>query len=473
MSMRPAPGMYPVSQGFWGTFSTRYSGGTAHGAIDIACPSGTPILAPDDGVIVFADWAWNLPGGPNDWVPRWYQLKPARGDTRSGGGIMTVLRNDLGSHWIMAHLSSNNEAPVGKRVRKGDVIGKSGNTGSSTGPHLHLGLIPPNPNWGNGQYGAIDPAGFLTEAYAPNKYVSWKGGGTAGTGSAANPTATAGDLWIPGATRSPQPGAFTLNTKLPRRGTWHITSDVDPGKVQPSFSNVSTYLKNAKYCPHLMWDPFTGHIEQYYPADKGARALKAWNKDGARHIQVEVLFSRGAYRDGKQYWTLAETPLKGFAGIVQWLDSHGIPRTWPMGPTPPIGTPGSRSITVWNTKAGHYGHSQVPGNDHTDPGIFPDITKVPYAAGRGSTTASAAKNLNTLEELMTMSQADFNREKKIAGTPAWTLANDHARGVNIEKRLKHVEWAATNDRDRGLNTEKRIIAMEKKLDTILAKLEGK
>lgn len=72
-----------------------------------------------------------------------------------------------------------------------------------------------------------------------------------------------------------------------------------------------------------------------------------------------------------------------------------------------------------------------------------------------------------------MSQADFNREKKIAGTPAWTLANDHARGVNIEKRLKHVEWAATNDRDRGLNTEKRIIAMEKKLDTILAKLEGK
>lgn len=190
MSMRPVPGMYPVSQGFWGTFSTRYSGGTAHGAIDFACPTGTPVLAPDDGVIVHADWAWNLPGGPNDWVPRWYQLKPAPGDTRTGGGIMTVIRNDLGSHWIMAHLSSNDEAPVGKRVRKGDVIGKSGNTGSSTGPHLHLGLLPPNPNWGNGQYGAIDPAGFLTEAYAPNKYVSWKGGATTGTGSTSTPPVT-------------------------------------------------------------------------------------------------------------------------------------------------------------------------------------------------------------------------------------------------------------------------------------------
>lgn len=93
------------------------------------------------------------------------------------------------------------------------------------------------------------------------------------------------------------------------------------------------------------------------------------------------------------------------------------------------------------------------------------------AAASGQTVTTTKKN--TLEELMTMSQADFNREKKIAGTPAWTLVNDRDRGVNIEKRLKHVEWAATNDRDRGLNTEKRIIAMEKKLDTILAKLEGK
>lgn len=72
-----------------------------------------------------------------------------------------------------------------------------------------------------------------------------------------------------------------------------------------------------------------------------------------------------------------------------------------------------------------------------------------------------------------MSQAQFDRDRKKAGTAAWYLANDRDRGLNIEKRLKHVEWAATNDRDRGLNTEKRIIAMEKKLDAILTKLEGK
>lgn len=184
-SMRPVPGTYPISQPFNGSFSTRFSGGAAHGAIDFATPTGTPIVAPDDGIIVHSDWAWNLPGGANDWAARWFQLKPAVGNTRGGGGIMTVLRNTSGSHWIFAHLSSNDEAPVGKRVKRGDIIGKTGNTGTSTGPHLHLGLVPPNPNWSNGTYGSIDPAPWLTIPYAPNTYTSWTGTATKGTGSAA------------------------------------------------------------------------------------------------------------------------------------------------------------------------------------------------------------------------------------------------------------------------------------------------
>lgn len=183
-SMRPVPGTYPISQPFNGSFSTRFSGGAAHGAIDFATPTGTPVVAPDDGVIVHADWAWNLPGGPNDWAARWFQLKPARGNQRGGGGIMTVLRNNAGSHWIFAHLSSNDEAPAGKRVKRGDIIGKTGNTGTSTGPHLHLALVPPNPNWSNGTYGSIDPAPWLTIPYAPNTYTSWTGTATSGTGSA-------------------------------------------------------------------------------------------------------------------------------------------------------------------------------------------------------------------------------------------------------------------------------------------------
>lgn len=190
MSKRPVGPQFGTTQGFYGTFSTKFSGGTYHGAIDIATPSGTTVIAPDDGEIVFADWAWNLPGGPFDWESRWYQLKPAPGQTKVGGGIMTVLRNKNGWYWIFAHLGNNNMAPAGTKVKAGDKIAETDNTGSSTGPHLHLSLMPANPDRSNGAYGAVDPAPYLDEPYRlntellgqaaainPGRHVAVKGGG--------------------------------------------------------------------------------------------------------------------------------------------------------------------------------------------------------------------------------------------------------------------------------------------------------
>lgn len=439
MSMRPAPGMYPVSQGFWGTFSTKFSGGTAHGAIDIACPSGTPILAPDDGVIVFADWAWNLPGGPNDWVPRWYQLKPAVGDTRTGGGIMTVLRNDLGSHWIMAHLSSNDEAPVGKRVRKGDVIGKSGNTGSSTGPHLHLGLIPPNPNWGNGQYGAIDPAGFLTEAYAPNKYVSWKGGSTSGKGSTSTAPAVAAKPYkLTWDATSNHSGRRPTTVKL--EGVVVHWWD-DPAK-KPSLNGVVSWFKNP-----------ASQVSAHYVVENGT-------------VVQMVTDDHVAWHAGSRYWNertigiecnprMTQGDLETLAQLIADLErKHGPLLVYKHSDV----NPGTQCPGTYAAKIGW---------------LVARVNTLKTAAAPAGRTVSPAAGGWSIEELVTMSQAQFNKDKKVAGTAAWTLANDRDRGVNIEKRLKHVEWAATNDRDRGLNNEKRLIALESKIDAILAKLEGK
>ena len=109
--------------------------------------------------------------------------------------------------------------------------------------------------------------------------------------------------------------------------------------------------------------------------------------------------------------------------------SHGIPRTWPMGPTPPIGQSGTRSVAVWNTKAGHYGHSQVPGNDHTDPGLFPDLGKVPALATGAA--AGTTTSIDPLEGLLDMDQKTFDKQKKIPGTPAWHLANGRDHAANL------------------------------------------
>lgn len=413
MGIRPLREGIPISQEY-GTNPGGYNPSGGHTGRDYAAFQGEKLVAIADGRVWFADHSYNLPGGPQGWAQRLFL------DLTFGGVLVVIEYDDV--YAIYAHLSRTDLNP-GDWVRQGDLIGLSGNTGgASSGAHLHFEILPRYPNYGSPTYGRVHPAPYITGAYRLNGSKT------------STPAPSGGALWLPGATRSPQPGAVKLNTSLPPRATWHITSDVDPGKTQPQFAGVAAYLKNAGYCPHLMWDPFTGHIEQYYPANVGSRALKVWNEDGRRHIQIEVLFSRGAYRNGKQYWTLGETPLKGFAGIVQWLDSHGIPRTWPMGPTPPIGQSGTRDVGVWNSKAGHYGHSQVPGNDHTDPGTFPDLGKVPALATGAA--AGTTTSIDPLEGLLDMDQKTFNAQKKIPGTPAWYLANGRDHSANLTNTVK-------------------------------------
>lgn len=194
MAMRPVPELYPVTQNFYAD-ATAYNYGAGHGAIDYGVPIGTPLLAPEDGVVVFDGWAWDLPGGPYDWGARFYQIKPDRGDTRTGGGIMTIIRNAAGSHWVIAH-ANKSLLNAGDRVHAGDLIQETGTTGSSTGPHSHVSLIPPGPDWGNGYFGAVDPSPYLTEPYRPRTYVAWQGSPTHGVGA----TVTEGD-WFDMATK--------------------------------------------------------------------------------------------------------------------------------------------------------------------------------------------------------------------------------------------------------------------------------
>lgn len=85
---------------------------TDHGGIDIAVPIGTPVVAPADGVVEFA--------GP-----------------RGRGGNTVLIRHADGRTTGYAHLDSIN-VKAGDRVTQGTAFAASGNTGNSTGPHLHF-----------------------------------------------------------------------------------------------------------------------------------------------------------------------------------------------------------------------------------------------------------------------------------------------------------------------------------------------
>jgi murein DD-endopeptidase MepM/ murein hydrolase activator NlpD len=82
-----------------------------HPGIDIAVPRGTKVTSPADGVVVFCG-------------------------VKNGYGNIIVIDHGYGTVTRYGHLDGFNVRP-GQRVRRGDVIAFSGNTGRSTAPHLH------------------------------------------------------------------------------------------------------------------------------------------------------------------------------------------------------------------------------------------------------------------------------------------------------------------------------------------------
>lgn len=112
-------------------------------------------------------------------------------------------------------------------------------------------------------------------------------------------------------------------------------------------------------------------IYQHVDTSVAARALR--NVEGGvqtnRHsaIQIEVV--------GFAARAKALPTLQNVAQLCRWLEqTHNIPQAWPAGfpktATPAGKDPGghNRSASIWASHGGHYGHSQVPENQHWDPG---------------------------------------------------------------------------------------------------------
>lgn len=97
-------------------------GGRIHHGIDLAMPEGTELRAIGDAVVeqVFD------------------------GSTTLGKGVL--LRLNDGTHAIYGHMSDVN-VEVGSKLSAGETLGYSGNTGFSTGPHLHFGMKAPDGEW--------------------------------------------------------------------------------------------------------------------------------------------------------------------------------------------------------------------------------------------------------------------------------------------------------------------------------------
>jgi murein DD-endopeptidase MepM/ murein hydrolase activator NlpD len=101
-----------------------------HPGVDISAPYGSRVVAPADGTVIFAG-------------------------RRAAYGNMVAIDHRFGITTRYGHLYKVN-VKVGQRVCRYDVIGYVGNSGRSTGPHLHFEI------WVHNRL--VDPLKFLSQA---------------------------------------------------------------------------------------------------------------------------------------------------------------------------------------------------------------------------------------------------------------------------------------------------------------------
>lgn len=109
--------------------------GTLHAGIDIAMPTGTEVVASDGGEVVYT--------GYNSAMGNYVDIKHSN-------GYVTRYQH-LSSYGVLK----------GEKVKKGQYIASSGNTGNSTGPHLHFAVYRSTSHSGCSHSTAVDPSIFL------------------------------------------------------------------------------------------------------------------------------------------------------------------------------------------------------------------------------------------------------------------------------------------------------------------------
>ena len=107
-----------------------------HTGVDLSAPIGTPIFATGDGIVEAADFG-------------------------RGYGKRVIIDHGYSYKTQYAHMSRI-MVSRGQAVKRGDMIGLVGNTGTSTGPHLHYEVIKSN------KY--VDPINYYLNDLTPAEY---------------------------------------------------------------------------------------------------------------------------------------------------------------------------------------------------------------------------------------------------------------------------------------------------------------
>lgn len=362
-----------------------------HTGIDFALPVGSPVYAIGDGVVLHADWSKKL-GWPNPYYIS-PDFTPNDGIDQSAGIVVVIDHGDCVS--ISAHLNSTG-LNTGDRVTRGQTIGESGNTGFSSGPHLHFEILPDKWNVHAAFYGRVNPLNYISKTSvapaasiandqritnaavnyrsAPNTsadiiqkfeadtILDFKGYVTNGEAVESNSVwfvgkYTNGYAWSGGFTNSSTAGLANLTPAAPP------TKQV-PAPSIASDQRVTVATANYRKAPNTSAD-----IIQEFPADS-ILDFKGYVTNGER-VQDNSVWFVGKYSGG-YVWSgnLVNKSTEGLANLT--------PTTPVTPPKPPVYTPPVVATPAYTFKAdlacvtevipageGNFEYGNFPGKDST------------------------------------------------------------------------------------------------------------
>ena len=136
------PNIKPVSGSITSAFGVRvhpvYNISLFHSGIDISASEGTRVQTTGDGIVAFSGYD-------------------------KGYGQKITINHGYGYKTIYAHLSKS-LVRQGQKVKRGDIIALSGNTGVSTGPHLHYEVQKDNIK--------VNPTAYFFDETNPDKFIT-------------------------------------------------------------------------------------------------------------------------------------------------------------------------------------------------------------------------------------------------------------------------------------------------------------
>lgn len=302
-----------------------------HSGTDFGIGANTPLPALDSGTITASKW-----GG--------------------GYGNMVDLLGDNGYAYRYAHLNTR-AFKVGDKVNRGDIIGKSGSTGNSTGPHLHLEVRNPNGElmdpidyFKNGVKTTASTTSSIFELFKSMLGLSTSSGSAGNGGSAeANAKLVYKSLSKFGLSKTQIAGVL---------GNWTVESGIDPTTIEGYYkdkytmsskkmsmnSDLSSYTLNtlfplyARSGVSINKKAYKGSDGKYYPGlglgqftGPAGQSLISWAKKMGLNwydldAQIDYMTKPGGYRyDWLNKWknssesspeSAAETFLRKWEGIM-------------------------------------------------------------------------------------------------------------------------------------------------------------